>query len=103
MAGVMLYGPQRLQGLWRYPLVGTDTDSLPVSTYGAGHTLPVMVGFMAALFGHELTEEDRAELLDRLAYTVKQVPQRAAEYAALELVLDRLARNEGAASFADAS
>ena len=96
----MALRPQFAAGLWGRGLTRTDSEGIAASSASAGEAaLPTVVAFMSTLFGHELADSDRAELLDRLAYTVKQVPPRADEYLVFELGLDRAARDAGAENF----
>jgi hypothetical protein len=103
LAGVISYGPHRVGSLWRQAFARQDSDSSAPSAIVAEHSAQTAVAFMSALFGHPLTQEDRTELLERLAYTVTQLPHRAADYALLASGLDRMARDAGAASFIDAT
>jgi len=63
---------------------------------------PVVV-FLGVLFGHELSDADRNELSDRLAFTVSATPALGADYQVLGRQLDRLVEEGGGASFLRAS
>jgi len=63
---------------------------------------PVVV-FLSVLFGHELSDADRSELSDRLAFAVRATPTLGADYQVLARQLDRLAEEVGGASFLKAS
>jgi hypothetical protein len=56
--------------------------------------------FTGALFGHTLTADDEAELVDRLDFAQRADAGWRNDFAALARYVDRLARHEGAASFA---
>ena len=66
-------------------------------------TLDTIIAFIGALFGRPLSDTDDAELRERLAETLSQDPGRAQDYTALAQLLDRLARDAGAAGFVTAN
>ncbi len=57
------------------------------------------IKFMSRLFGHQLTAEDRHELLERLEFAVAHEPKRLWDYADLKRYLDDRARERGAVDF----
>ena len=62
-------------------------------------TLDTVITFIGALFGRALSETDRTELRERLTETLSQDPGRTQDYTALAQLIDRLARDAGAAGF----
>ncbi|HWW19423.1 MAG TPA: hypothetical protein VNZ06_01345 [Steroidobacteraceae bacterium] len=59
--------------------------------------------FIGALFAHELTSEDSADLLQRLRETIELESARARDYQVLAQYLDQAAHSSGADSFAAAT
>ncbi|HEY3785399.1 MAG TPA: twin-arginine translocation signal domain-containing protein [Steroidobacteraceae bacterium] len=70
---------------------------------GTAAALAPAVAFLGALFGRELSDADRTELTDRLAFAVRVTPGLSADYEVLARQLDRLARDSGGGQFLKAS
>jgi hypothetical protein len=66
-------------------------------------SLATIVEFTAGLFGHNLSEQDRQELIDRLRYATSIDASFSEDYAELARHADRLSAAQGARSFQRAS
>jgi hypothetical protein len=80
---------------------GSSTASLGV--FDGHESFTTVVEFTAALFGHNLSEEDRTELVDRLKYATSVDSSFSEDYAALERHADRQSAAQGASDFRAAS
>jgi hypothetical protein len=84
-----------------------DSDRPPVEHTGEAarieSTHATVAEFAGALFGRELSDEDRDDLRARLRDAVSVMPENAVDYTALAYQADQLARHVGAADFRTAN
>jgi hypothetical protein len=80
-----------------------ENTAAPVAGVNDHQSLATIVKFTGGLFGHNLSEQDRQELIDRLTYATSIDASFSVDYAELARRADRLSAAQGARSFQLAS